>query len=107
MTAAGSGEFRELDAYAPRRVGAKRPDRVGIFDLTGNVWEWCSTLMKAYPYDPGDGRESPDAPGLRVLRGGGFADSAVYLAPWFRHAERRDRRLPFNGMRLARSVPAR
>lgn len=107
MAAAGSGEFREIDAYAPRRAGAKRADSRGIHDLAGNVWEWCSTLMKPYPYDPRDGRESPDAPGLRVLRGGGFADSAGYLVPWFRHAERRDRRLPFNGMRLARSVPAR
>jgi formylglycine-generating enzyme required for sulfatase activity len=62
--------------------------------------------MKPYPYDAHDGRESPAATGLRVLRGGGFADSADYLAPWFRHAERPDRKLLFNGARLARSVPA-
>lgn len=45
-----------------------------------------------------------DADGLRVLRGGGFADSAGYLSPSFRHVERPDRRLLFNGIRLARSV---
>jgi formylglycine-generating enzyme required for sulfatase activity len=61
--------------------------------------------MRPYPYDGRDGRESRDAAGLRVLRGGGFADSAEYLAPSFRHAERPERRLVFNGFRLARSVP--
>jgi formylglycine-generating enzyme required for sulfatase activity len=101
----GSGGLRELDDYAPHPVATRKPDSRGIYDLRGNVWEWCSSLMKPYPYDAQDGRESPDAPGLRVLRGGGFADSADYLAPWFRHAERADRRLVFNGVRLARAAP--
>ena len=100
-----SAEFRQIDAYVPHPVGALQPDSRGIYDLAGNVWEWCSTLMKPYPYDARDGRESRDASGLRVLRGGGFADSADYLKPAFRHAERPDRRLLFNGVRLARSVP--
>jgi formylglycine-generating enzyme required for sulfatase activity len=103
--AAEAGEFRELDAYGPRPVGTRSPDGRGIYDLLGNVWEWCSSLLRPYPYEAGDGRESPDEAGLRVLRGGGFADSADYLVPWFRHGERADRRLPFNGFRLARSVP--
>jgi len=100
-----SAGFRQIDSYAPQPVGTRQPDARGIHDLAGNIWEWCSTVMKSYPYDPRDGRESPDAPGLRVLRGGSFADSAAYLAPSFRHAERPDRRLLFNGFRLARTVP--
>jgi formylglycine-generating enzyme required for sulfatase activity len=103
--AAPGEDFRQIDAYAPHPVATRQPDTRGIFDLAGNVWEWCSTLMKPYPYDARDSRESRDAPGLRVLRGGGFADSAEYLSPSFRHAERPDRRLLFNGFRLARTVP--
>jgi formylglycine-generating enzyme required for sulfatase activity len=102
---AASGEFRQIDAYAPHPVATLQPDARGIYDLAGNVWEWCSSLMKPYPYDARDGRESREATGLRVLRGGGFADSADYLTPSFRHAERPDRRLMFNGIRLARTVP--
>lgn len=97
--------FRELNAYAPHPAGTREPDRRGIYDLAGNVWEWCSTLLKPYPYVAGDGRESTSAAGLRVLRGGGYADPAEYLSPSFRHGERPDRRQPFNGVRLARSIP--
>ncbi len=91
---------------APVPVGSKQPDRLGLFDIQGNVWEWCSSLYLPYPYDSSDGRESLTAPGLRVLRGGGYADSAEYLDPAFRHGERPQRRLPWNGLRIARTVPA-
>jgi formylglycine-generating enzyme required for sulfatase activity len=40
--------------------------------MAGNVWEWCHSLYKPYPYDPGDGREDPAARGSRVVRGGAF-----------------------------------
>ena len=59
--------------------------------MYGNVWEWCSSLLKPYPYDAADGRESLTAQGLRVLRGGGFADSAETLDPALRHGERPER----------------
>jgi formylglycine-generating enzyme required for sulfatase activity len=92
--------------FAPIAVGSKQPDKLGLFDMEGNVWEWCSSLYKPYPYDATDGRESLTEPGLRVLRGGGFADTADLLDPGFRHGERPGMRLPWNGLRIARTVPA-
>jgi len=98
-------EFPQLEAWAPRPAGTRKPNRWGFHDMQGNVWEWCSSLFRPYLYNPEDGRESPAAAGMRVLRGGGYADSADSLHPAFRHAERPDRRLRWNGLRIARSVP--
>jgi formylglycine-generating enzyme required for sulfatase activity len=95
----------QIDALAPRPVGAKEPNDWGFYDMYGNVWEWCSSLLKPYPYDPNDGRESSSAPGLRVLRGGGFADSPETVNPAVRHGERTGRAYRWNGLRLARSIP--
>ena len=73
--------------------------------MQGNVSEWCSSLYQPYVYDPRDGRESLNKLGQRVLRGGHFADSAESLDPSLRHSERAPRRLRWNGVRLARTVP--
>jgi formylglycine-generating enzyme required for sulfatase activity len=46
--------------------------RFEVQDLSGNVYEWCHSLYKTYPYNSDDGREDPRADGRRVLRGGAF-----------------------------------
>ncbi|GLV59789.1 hypothetical protein KDH_66130 [Dictyobacter sp. S3.2.2.5] len=43
----------------------------GIEDLAGNVSEWTSSLYRAYPYDPWDGREDPHMPEEYVVSRGG------------------------------------
>jgi formylglycine-generating enzyme required for sulfatase activity len=93
------------DQKSPRPVGQGRADRLGLHDMLGNVWEWCSSLSRPYPFDATDGRESANEPGLRILRGGGFGDPTDLLDPTLRHAERPARRLRWNGLRVARDVP--
>jgi hypothetical protein len=39
----------------------------GCADMAGNVFEWCSTLLRPYPYDPADGREDPKSAEPRVV----------------------------------------
>jgi iron(II)-dependent oxidoreductase len=44
---------------------------VGALDMSGNVWEWVSSLYRPYPYDAADGREDEaDTTNPRVFRGG-------------------------------------
>lgn len=53
-----------------RPVGARKPNELGIYDMSGNVWEWCSDFYKAYPNCTsayGDGQ-------IPVLRGGSWQD---------------------------------
>ncbi len=101
----GNGSSQSPDAWSPGPVGTKNANPWGLHDMQGNVSEWCSTIYRPYPYDRGDRRESLDAPGMRVLRGGGFADSAEGLDPALRHYDRPHRRYRWDGLRLARDVP--
>jgi iron(II)-dependent oxidoreductase len=56
----------------------------GIHDLSGNVWQWVSSLYWPYPYRADDGREDPDALGERGARGGGHDSPAAHLRGAYR-----------------------
>ena len=100
-------DFRKIETFSTHPVGEKEPNAWGFHDMHGNVWEWTSSLLKPYLYDAADGRESLNAEGHRVLRGGGYADMADLLHPALRHPERPTRQYRWNGLRIARDVPAR
>jgi len=93
------------DRFAPHVVGASKPNAWGLYDMLGNVSEWCSSLALPYPYNESDGREAADAPGLRVVRGANFADTADLADPTARHSDRPSRKIRWNGVRLAFSPP--
>lgn len=44
----------------------------GVYGMSGNVWEWTNSLYSFYPYNAADGRETPDASGKRIVRGGSW-----------------------------------
>ena len=104
-TAGTTSTVPQLPQSAPSPVGSPSPNKPGIYNMLGNVWEWCSSLAEPYPYNASDGREAADAKGLRILRGGGYADTPDLLDPALRHSERPERRVKWNGLRIARSVP--
>jgi formylglycine-generating enzyme required for sulfatase activity len=72
----------------------------GALDMAGNVWEWTSSLFKDYPYDPNDGREDPAAADRRVVRGGSFVYSQLFVRCAYRGRSDTDSRSSNVGFRV-------
>ena len=68
--------------------------------MSGNVWEWTTSLFKEYPHQMGDGREDPKASGPRVMRGGAFNFNVRHVRCAFRSYNDPDLRLNLIGFRL-------
>jgi formylglycine-generating enzyme required for sulfatase activity len=65
--------YRENSDRATHTVGTKIPNPWGLYDMLGNVWEWCSDWYAPYP--PLEGRWSESE---RVVRGGCWLNGARY-----------------------------
>jgi len=57
----------------------------GCADMVGNVWEWCHSLYRPYPYKLNDGREEEIAVGARIVRGGSFGNDKTVARCAFRN----------------------
>jgi serine/threonine protein kinase len=77
---------------------------VGAVDMSGNVYEWTSSLAISYPYNRDDGRESAvDTTTERIVRGGSWLNSGSDMARGsFRVAQRPDASNNTTGFRCAR-----
>lgn len=84
-------------------VGEREPNAFGLYDVHGNVWEWCLDDFGDYegsPTRPGDGlRHEPSAEGNRVIRGGSWIDPARKARAASRLNRHPDDRLAYLGFR--------
>jgi len=66
------------------RVGSYAPNAWGLYDMHGNVWEWCADWKGAYPTGAVTDPQGPDSGSYRVGRGGSWLDYARSCRSAFR-----------------------
>ena len=86
-------------------VAQKAPNAWGLYDMHGNVWEYCQDWYGDYPAGSVTNPTGPISGSYRVLRGGSLYDLAVYCRSAFRAYEKPGSGGSNLGARLVRSYP--
>lgn len=86
-------------------VALKLQNQWGLYDMLGNVWEWCADYGRSYSQDAVTDPLGDQNGTGRALRGGSWGSDAFEMHAAFREADDRDSRDYFIGFRCARVRP--
>ena len=108
-----AGCSQDLGSYAwygpnanshTHKVATKKPNELGLYDMSGNVWEWCSDFQGKYTENPQTNPQGPKKGFEHMLRGGCYMSPTRVCRVTDRCNYNPTKGYPYYGFRLALTV---
>ena len=98
------GWYYRNSEKGPHPVALKKPNAWGLYDMHGNVWEWCQDWANKYPFHPVTDPVGPPTGLARIRRGGSWSHYPLFCRSAYRSWSDPDNKTPDMGFRLVRSL---